>query len=77
MNLVIPWKRTLFTSTQQCFQRLKTAKDRKEHFFRVNSWKATNEQEYEPLNQEEERKPKKKVALLLGYNGSEYQGMQL
>ncbi|KAI8082138.1 pseudouridine synthase [Thamnidium elegans] len=72
MNQFIPLRRSLFTSIR-LFDRIKTAKDRKEHFLKVNSWKA-NQSEYEPVN--EDRKPKKKVALLLGYNGSGYQGMQ-
>ncbi|GAA5797660.1 hypothetical protein HPULCUR_003051 [Helicostylum pulchrum] len=72
MNQLIPLRRSLFTSTR-LFDKIKTAKDRKEHFLKVNSWKA-NQSEHEPVD--EDRKPKKKVALLLGYNGSGYQGMQ-
>lgn len=72
MNQFIPLRRSLFTSTR-LFDKIKTAKDRREHFLKVNSWKA-NQSEYEPVD--EDRKPKKKVALLLGYNGSGYQGMQ-
>lgn len=66
-----------FFTTAQCYHRLKTAKDRKEHFFSVNSWKVNNEpNENQPVLKDKERLPKKKVALLLGYNGSNYQGMQ-
>lgn len=79
------WKTSLlcgsrrgFYTTPQCNSgsRLKTAKDRKEHFFTVNSWKANDESNDIPVVADEKRLPKKKVALMLGYNGSGYQGMQ-
>jgi hypothetical protein len=71
--------RTLFTTAICLDHRIKTSKERKEHFMNVNSWKAhdLNETRHVDLEaNEEKRLPKKKVALMLGYNGSEYQGMQ-
>lgn len=55
--------RRLF-STSRCF-------NNKEHYLKVNAW------HIDPNHvSTEKRLPKKKVALLLGYNGSGYQGMQ-
>lgn len=68
-----------FTCSTTCLDhRIKTSKERKEHFMNVNSWKANdlNETRHGDHVAEEKRQPKKKVALMLGYNGSAYQGMQ-
>ncbi|GAN04410.1 pseudouridylate synthase [Mucor ambiguus] len=65
-----------FCSSFNCLNRIiKTSKDRKLHFDQVNSWKATGNQDYVKSN--EPRLPKKKVALLIGFNGSSFQGMQM
>ncbi|KAI8646608.1 pseudouridine synthase [Parasitella parasitica] len=64
-----------FCSSANCFDRIiKTSKDRKLHFEQANSWKAT--QYHGSLGSNEPRLPKKKVALLLGFNGTPFQGMQ-
>jgi tRNA pseudouridine38-40 synthase len=69
-------KRTLYT-TRVCLDRvIKTSKDRKAHFENVNSWQSDSNNTTHILSNREPRLPKKKVALLLGFNGSEYQGMQ-
>lgn len=60
-------RRTLFTSTR-CLEAI----TKKEYYLKVNAWQQDNE--YTLLD--EKRLPKKKVALMLGYNGSAYQGMQ-
>lgn len=77
-TLLLCGSRRGFYTTPQCNSgsRLKTAKDRKEYFFTVNSWKANDEGNDIPVVADEKRLPKKKVALMLGYNGSGYQGMQ-
>lgn len=62
-------------TTSVCLDRvIKTSKDRKAHFETVNAWKSDSNQL--DLGNREPRSPKKKVALLLGFNGSQYQGMQ-
>ncbi|KAI8091188.1 pseudouridine synthase [Gilbertella persicaria] len=57
-----------------CLNRIKTSKDRREYFEKVRSWKANPDQVQ--TTRVEPRLPKKKVALLIGFNGSRYQGMQ-
>ncbi|KAL9558987.1 hypothetical protein MBANPS3_000642 [Mucor bainieri] len=65
-----------FCSSLNCLNRIiKTSKDRKLHFDKVNSWKANGSQDHVKSN--EPRLPKKKVALLIGFNGSPFQGMQI
>ncbi|CEP15398.1 hypothetical protein [Parasitella parasitica] len=64
-----------FCSSAGCFNRtIKTSKDRRRHFDQANSWKATQNHEF--LGSNEPRLPKKKVALMLGFNGTPFQGMQ-
>ncbi|KAI8374771.1 pseudouridine synthase [Blakeslea trispora] len=75
--MLIRFSRSLHTSVA-CFDRvIKTSKDRRHHFQSVNSRKA-NESDNDTMaaTTEEPRLPKKKVALMIGFNGSEYQGMQ-
>ncbi|KAF7722325.1 tRNA pseudouridine synthase 1 [Apophysomyces ossiformis] len=61
-------------------KRLKTAKQRKEFFQQNISWKAQTEKG-EPAPRPEgpkaPRLPKKKVAMMIGFNGTGYQGMQI
>lgn len=59
-------RRTLFTSSR-CLDLSK-----KQHYLKVNAWQENNEH----IALDGKRLPKKKVALMLGYNGSGYQGMQ-
>lgn len=62
-------------------KRIKTAKDRKEHFNKKGSWKAqdwaTGGKRPVRDGPAPERRPKKKVAVLLGFCGTGYQGMQM
>ena len=62
-------------------KRFKTTKERRDHFQKNNTWTAKAKSNREPKEREdgekEERLPKKKVALLIGFNGTGYQGMQL
>ncbi|KAI7856226.1 pseudouridine synthase [Circinella umbellata] len=61
-------------------KRFKTTKERRDHFQKNNTWtaKKNNREPKETEDGEkEERLPKKKVALLVGFNGTGYQGMQL
>lgn len=62
-------------------KRIKTAKDRKEHFDKKMSWKARDWSAggKKPVRDgpPPERKPKKKVAVLVGFCGTGYQGMQM
>ncbi|KAI7872705.1 pseudouridine synthase [Spinellus fusiger] len=63
-------------------RRIKTSTERKEYFQKNKSWKAKDAAgDYvastDPNEPKEVRHPKKKVALLIGYCGTGYQGMQL
>ncbi|KAL0074542.1 pseudouridine synthase [Phycomyces blakesleeanus] len=64
-------------------KRVKTASQRKEHFEKKGSWKAKEKEawgvkrEVDPNQPKEPRYPKKKVALLIGFCGTGYQGMQM
>ncbi|KAI9269058.1 pseudouridine synthase [Phascolomyces articulosus] len=60
-------------------KRFKTGKERRDHFQKNNTWAAKSNQERPPQaeGEKEDRLPKKKVALLIGFNGTGYQGMQL
>ncbi|KAI9495703.1 pseudouridine synthase [Zychaea mexicana] len=59
-------------------KRFKTTKERRDHFQKNNAWSAKDNQEKpEADGDKEPRLPKKKVALLIGFNGTGYQGMQL
>ncbi|CAO3595823.1 unnamed protein product [Absidia cylindrospora] len=71
------------TTTTSSKKRYKTAKDRKAHFDKERTWKepTTEEKQTEtrPPNtsaDKEPRYPKRKVALLVGFCGTGYQGMQ-
>ncbi|OAD71357.1 hypothetical protein PHYBLDRAFT_114506 [Phycomyces blakesleeanus NRRL 1555(-)] len=63
----------------------KTGKERKEHFIKNRSWKAAEskprwedkkDDRPQQTGEKEPRLPKKKVAMLIGFNGTGYQGMQ-
>lgn len=58
-------------------KRFKTTKERREHFVKNNTWNARNQTRKPSEGPKEPRLPKKKAALLLGFNGTGYQGMQL
>ncbi|OBZ87552.1 tRNA pseudouridine synthase 1, partial [Choanephora cucurbitarum] len=75
--MLIRFTRSLHTSVTCLDRAIKTSRDRRLHFQSVNS-RAANEisDDLATLNTEEPRLPKKKVALMIGFNGSEYQGMQ-
>lgn len=75
---------TSTTTTTTTKKRFKTSKDRKAHFEKERAWKNDAKEEEEtktrPPNtnpDKEQRHPKRKVALLLGFCGTGYQGMQL
>lgn len=66
-----------FHTAAICLDRvIKTSKDRKAHYELVNAWIPDCSTNVKDRAQGEPRPPKKKVALLLGFNGTEYQGMQ-
>lgn len=70
----IPFRRNYFT-TATCFDRhIKTSKERRAYFEEVRSWNATGQTDHVSIV--EPRLKKSKVALMLGFNGSNYQGMQ-
>ena len=77
VDMLIRFTRSLHTSVTCLDRAIKTSRDRRLHFQSVNS-RAANEisDDLATLNTEEPRLPKKKVALMIGFNGSEYQGMQ-
>ncbi|KAJ2959929.1 hypothetical protein NQZ79_g4658 [Umbelopsis isabellina] len=62
-------------------KRQKTSKDRKEHFEKNRTWKAKDWSSggKKPVRDgpAPERKPKKKAAILVGFCGTGYQGMQI
>jgi tRNA pseudouridine38-40 synthase len=62
-------------------KRIKTAKERKDHFDKKQSWKARDWSSggKKPVRDgpAPERRPKKKVAVLVGFCGTGYQGMQM
>lgn len=62
-------------------KRQKTSKDRKEHFEKNRTWKAKDWSSggKKPVRDgpAPERKPKKKAAILVGFCGTGYQGMQM
>ncbi|KAI9291266.1 pseudouridine synthase [Neoconidiobolus thromboides FSU 785] len=57
-------------------KKFKTAKDRRINFMKnkMKDWDHSNEGR---VKSDEPRKPKKKVALLMGFSGANYQGMQV
>jgi tRNA pseudouridine38-40 synthase len=57
--------------------KIKTSKERKDYFTRITSWKANDTFQKENTDAKVARLPKKKVAVMIGFNGSRYQGMQL
>ncbi|KAI8575309.1 hypothetical protein K450DRAFT_262338 [Umbelopsis ramanniana AG] len=69
------------TTPSAAAKRIKTAKDRKDHFDKKQSWKAkdwaTSGKKPVRDGPAPERKPKKKVAVLVGFCGTGYQGMQI
>ncbi|KAI8887658.1 pseudouridine synthase [Backusella circina FSU 941] len=67
----------LYSTCKNSNIRIKTTKERKEYFESVTSWKANDTFHKEGTNVKEARLPKKKVAALIGFNGTGYQGMQL
>lgn len=71
----LPFKRTYFTTAACLDRHIKTSKERRAYFDQTRSWKATEQQEH--VNIEEPRMKKNKAALMLGFNGSAYQGMQV
>lgn len=62
-------------------KRYKTAKERRAHFEKNNTYKISEERpstgSEDSESSKEPRLPKKKVALLVGYSGTGYQGMQM
>ncbi|KAI8081436.1 tRNA:pseudouridine synthase, introduces pseudouridines at positions 26-28, 34-36, 65, and 67 of tRNA [Halteromyces radiatus] len=73
------------TTTTTVKKRYKTAKDRKEHFEKTRARKNDTEEKEKKVEQtrpvntnpnKEPRHPKRKVALLIGFCGTGYQGMQ-
>jgi tRNA pseudouridine38-40 synthase len=75
---------TSTTTTTTTKKRFKTSKDRKAHFEKERTWKNDVNEEEETTTRppntnpnKEQRHPKRKVALLLGFCGTGYQGMQL
>ncbi|ORY99045.1 pseudouridine synthase [Syncephalastrum racemosum] len=58
-------------------KRAKSAKERREHQKKNQSWGADDSDRVSTAVPGEARLPKKKVALLFGYNGANYQGLQL
>ncbi|SAM03912.1 hypothetical protein [Absidia glauca] len=74
---------TSTTTTTTTKKRFKTSKDRKAHFEKERTWKDDANEEEETTTRppntnpnKEQRHPKRKVALLLGFCGTGYQGMQ-
>ena len=69
------------TTKSAAAKRIKTAKDRKDHFDKKQSWKAkdwaTSGKKPVRDGPAPERRPKKKVAVLVGFCGTGYQGMQM
>ncbi|KAI7897886.1 pseudouridine synthase [Cokeromyces recurvatus] len=66
-----------FNTSKACTDHIiKTSKQRKAYFEQVNSWKANLFKTVDDHPKELNKQKKKKVALLLGFNGSGYQGMQ-
>ncbi|KAI9310648.1 pseudouridine synthase, partial [Dichotomocladium elegans] len=57
-------------------KRNKTSKERRDHFAKNMSWGA-KEKRPDTDEPKEQRIPKKKVALMIGFNGTGYQGMQM
>lgn len=58
-------------------KRAKSAKERREHQKKNQTWTADDGDRVSTAVPGEARLPKKKVALLFGYNGANYQGLQL
>lgn len=69
------------SDTKPAGKRQKTSKDRKEHFEKNRTWKAKDWSSggKKPVRDgpAPERKPKKKAAVLVGFCGTGYQGMQM
>jgi hypothetical protein len=69
------------SETEPTGKRQKTSKDRKEHFKNNRTWKAQDWSSggKKPVRDgpPPERKPKKKAAVLVGFCGTGYQGMQM
>ncbi|KAI8341958.1 pseudouridine synthase [Chlamydoabsidia padenii] len=79
-DIVIQETSSTTTTTITTKKRFKTSKDRKEHFEKERTWKKEAEETTtRPPNTDpdrEQRHPKRKVALLIGFCGTGYQGMQ-
>ena len=65
------------TASASASKRNKTTKQRRDHFRKNQSWDSRGDDRPERDGPKEPRIPKKKVALLIGFNGTGYQGMQM
>ncbi|KAI7879567.1 tRNA pseudouridine synthase [Lichtheimia hyalospora FSU 10163] len=65
------------TASASASKRNKTTKQRRDHFRKNQSWDSKGDDRPERDGPKEPRIPKKKVALLIGFNGTGYQGMQM
>ncbi|KAI8365924.1 pseudouridine synthase [Radiomyces spectabilis] len=66
------------TTAEQTVKRKKTTKERRAHFRNNNSWKATEEaKKNDAPAVSTPRLAKRKVALLIGFSGTGFQGMQI
>ncbi|KAG0168110.1 tRNA pseudouridine synthase 1 [Apophysomyces sp. BC1021] len=79
-NVEVGSKRTRTNEKAPNPKRPKTTKERREFFKQNNSWKAQSEKGEavpRPEGPKAPRLQKKKVALMIGFNGTGYQGMQI
>lgn len=70
-------KSTANNASASTSKRNKTTKQRRDHFKKNQSWESRGDDRPERDGPKEPRIPKKKVALLIGFNGTGYQGMQM